>query len=151
MSRLTRAGIIGTALLLAAASAAGAQTKKDAADLGEKERTLQQTQKRLKEERAKAADARKREASLLTELEAIDKRLTDKRRQVAALDARVRRAQRSATSSATSRDSRSSGRDRKTGSASDSGPCTACRRKAARSPSCSRATIPWPSPSACAT
>ena len=36
MSRLTRAGIIGTALLLAAASAAGAQTKKDAADLGEK-------------------------------------------------------------------------------------------------------------------
>jgi len=93
MSRLTRAGIIGTALLLAAASAAGAQTKKDTADLGEKERTLQQTQKRLKEERAKAADARKREASLLTELEAIDKRLTDKRRQVAALDARVKRAQ----------------------------------------------------------
>jgi len=93
MSRLTRAGIIGTALLLAAASAAGAQTKKDAADLGEKERTLQQTQKRLKEERAKAADARKREASLLTELEAIDKRLTDKRRQVAVLDARVKRAQ----------------------------------------------------------
>ena len=93
MSRLTRAGIIGTALLLAAASAAGAQTKKDAADLSEKERTLQQTQKRLKEERAKAADARKREASLLTELEVIDKRLTDKRRQVAVLDARVKRAQ----------------------------------------------------------
>jgi len=35
----------------------------------------------------------KREASLLTELEAIDKRLTDKRRQVAVLDARVKRAQ----------------------------------------------------------
>ena len=93
MNRLTRAGIVGTALLLAAASAAGAQTKKDAADLGEKERTLQQTQKRLKEERVKAADARKREASLLTELEVIDKRLTDKRRQVAVLDARVKRAQ----------------------------------------------------------
>jgi murein hydrolase activator len=93
MSRLTRAGIIGTALLLAAASVAGAQAKKDAADLGEKERTLQQTQKRLKEERAKAADARKREASLLSELEVIDKRLTDKRHQVAALDARVKRAQ----------------------------------------------------------
>jgi len=31
MSRLTRAGIIGTVLLLAAASAAGAQTKKEAA------------------------------------------------------------------------------------------------------------------------
>src|SRR5207244_10195312 len=93
MSRLTRAGIIGTALLLAAASAAGAQTKKDAADLGEKERALQQTQKRLKEERAKAAEARKREAGILSDLEAIDRRLNDKRKQVALLDGRIRRTQ----------------------------------------------------------
>jgi len=93
VSRLARAGLIGAALLLAAASAAGAQQRKDGAELGEKERALQQTQKRLKEERAKAADARKREASLLAELDTIDRRLTDKRRQVTVLDTRVRRAQ----------------------------------------------------------
>src|SRR5262249_62387838 len=64
--------------------------KKDR-DPGAKEQALQQTQKRLKEERVKAADARKREAGLLAELEAIDRRLAEKRKQVALLDARIRR------------------------------------------------------------
>jgi septal ring factor EnvC (AmiA/AmiB activator) len=62
-------------------------------EIGEKERALQQTQRQLREERAKAAEARRREASLLSELDGIDKGLVAKRRQVAALDARVRHTQ----------------------------------------------------------
>ena len=90
--RLTLALVVAPALLLPAS--ADAQAKREtAADVGDKQRDLQQTQKRLKEERQKAADARKREASVLSELEAIDGRLTEKRKQVAALDGRMRRAQ----------------------------------------------------------
>jgi len=73
---------------------AGAQAKRESpAEIGDKQRDLQQTQKRLKEERLKAADARKREASVLSELEAIDQRLSEKRKQVAVIDGRLRRAQ----------------------------------------------------------
>lgn len=97
MSRLPRR-------LVALALAAGplllpvsgwAQHKRDpgGADLGDKQRDLQQTQKQLREERQKAADARRREAGVLSELEAIDQRLTEKRKQVAALDGRMRKAQ----------------------------------------------------------
>jgi len=91
-------GLIATAAIvlaaLAVASPAAAQ-KRDGkpADLGTTQRDLRETQKRLGEERAKAADARKREAGLLTELEAIDRRLTTKRRLVANLDDRIRKAQ----------------------------------------------------------
>src|SRR5262249_39709484 len=81
--------VLGVALPPVARHAAG--QKKDRGELGDKEQALQQTQKRLKEERAKAADARKREAGLLAELEAIDRRLAEKRKQVALLDARIRR------------------------------------------------------------
>jgi septal ring factor EnvC (AmiA/AmiB activator) len=49
--------------------------------------------RRLNEERAKAAAAKKRESGLLAELEAIDRQLGDKRKQVAALDARIKKAQ----------------------------------------------------------
>jgi septal ring factor EnvC (AmiA/AmiB activator) len=71
---------------------AGAQRSTNV-EIGEKERALQQTQKRLQEERAKAAAVRRREASLLAELEMLDKRLAARRRQVAALDRRIRVAQ----------------------------------------------------------
>jgi septal ring factor EnvC (AmiA/AmiB activator) len=67
--------------------------KREAAEIGDKQRDLQQAQKRLIEERQKAAAARKREASVLSELEGIDQRLGDKRKQVAVLDGRLRRAQ----------------------------------------------------------
>lgn len=80
-------------LVLALALPAAGQQKKDSAELGDKEHALQQTQKRLKEERAKAAEARKREAGLLAELEAIDRRLSEKRKQVALLDGRIQRSQ----------------------------------------------------------
>ena len=92
MSRAGRSVPIALLVVLAALPAAG-QTKKDNAELGDKEHALQQTQKRLREERAKAADARKREAGLLAELEAIDRRLSEKRKQVALLDGRIQRSQ----------------------------------------------------------
>ncbi len=80
-------------LVFVLAVPAAGQQKKDSGDLNDKERALQQTQKRLKEERAKAAEARKREAGILSDLEAIDRRLNDKRKQVASLDGRIRRTQ----------------------------------------------------------
>ena len=92
MTRTLRVAL-GSLLVLAATLPAVGQQKKDSADLGDKEHALQQTQKRLKEERAKAADARKREAGLLSELEAIDRRLAEKRKQVAILDGRIQRSQ----------------------------------------------------------
>jgi septal ring factor EnvC (AmiA/AmiB activator) len=96
---MTRARGLGLALLLApallapATGEAQAPRREGAADIGDRQRDLQQTQRRLKEERQKAADARKREASVLSELEAIDQRLTEKRKQVAVIDGRMRRAQ----------------------------------------------------------
>ena len=72
-------------VLLAPAALAQAPKREGAAEIGDKQRDLQQAQKRLREERQKAADARKREAGVLSELEAIDQRLTDKRKQVASL------------------------------------------------------------------
>ncbi|MBI1727796.1 MAG: hypothetical protein HYR50_11060, partial [Candidatus Rokubacteria bacterium] len=80
-------------LVLVLALPATGQQKKDGADLNEKERALQRAQKSLKEERTKAAEARKREAGILSELETIDRRLNDKRKQVALLDGRIRHTQ----------------------------------------------------------
>jgi septal ring factor EnvC (AmiA/AmiB activator) len=62
-------------------------------EIGEKEQALQQTQQQLREERVKAAEARRREASLLSDLDQIDRRLAAKRRQVAELDRKVRQTQ----------------------------------------------------------
>ena len=92
MTRLGLTAVIGL-LVLAAAAPALAQKRGGATDLGEKQRDLRETKKRLGEERAKAADARKREAGLLAGLEAIDRRLTEKRKQVMTLDGRIQKAQ----------------------------------------------------------
>jgi hypothetical protein len=92
--------------------------KRESAEIGDKQQDLQQTQKRLFEERQKAADARKREAGVLSELEGIDRRLSDKRQQVAALDGRLKRAGACARS-------------------------TSCRPRAACCRSCSRARTRW--------
>lgn len=92
MTRVCLTAVIGF-LVLAAAAPALAQKRDGATDLGQKQRDLRETQKRLGEERAKAADARKREAGFLAELEAIDRRLTGKRKQVMTLDGRIQKAQ----------------------------------------------------------
>ena len=84
--------VFGLATLLVLGLAGSARAQKPS-EIIEKERTLQQKQTQLREERARAAEARKREAGVLAELEEVEKRLGEKRRQVAALDVRVRRAQ----------------------------------------------------------
>src|SRR5262249_4707668 len=89
MKNALRGALISLAVLGVALPAAA--QKKDNAELGDKEHALQQTQKRLKEERAKASDARKRETGLRAELEGLDRRLAEKRKQVGLLDARIRR------------------------------------------------------------
>jgi murein hydrolase activator len=91
--RLAALALAVVTILLAPGAGWAQAPKRDNPDLGDKQRDLQQTQKRLKEERQKASDARKREASVLSELEAIDQRLTDKRKQVASIDGRIRKAQ----------------------------------------------------------
>lgn len=80
------------ALVLLAVFPAGAQQKKDD-PLQAEQRRLQDTQQQLKREREKAAEARRRETSVLAELEENEKRLGEKQREVARLDARVKRVQ----------------------------------------------------------
>ncbi|HKZ05317.1 MAG TPA: peptidoglycan DD-metalloendopeptidase family protein [Methylomirabilota bacterium] len=75
------------------AGSATAQPKREAAELNDSERTLREKQRRLTEERAKVAQAKKREASILAELEDTEKRIADRRRQVNVLDVRVKKAQ----------------------------------------------------------
>jgi murein hydrolase activator len=83
--------------IVAWVTAVGAQTAQSKArpsdDLKAEQRRLQETQRQLNEERAKAAEAKKRESSLLAELEAIDKTLSQKKATVAKLDTRIDRAE----------------------------------------------------------
>ena len=92
MTRVVLTAVIGLLTLTAAAPAVG-QKREKSGDLRDTQRNLHETQKRLGLERAKAAEARKREAGLLTGLEAIDRRLADKRKQVANLGVRIQKAQ----------------------------------------------------------
>ncbi len=80
-------------LVLTLLTAPAAAQKRDGSEIGDKEHALQQKQRQLREERVKAAEAKKREAGVLAELEGTEKRLRETRRQVAVLDARVKRAQ----------------------------------------------------------
>jgi septal ring factor EnvC (AmiA/AmiB activator) len=59
-------------------------------DLSSEQKKLQQTQRQLRDEREKAAEAKKREISLLAELEEIDQRLVLKRREIVRLTGRIR-------------------------------------------------------------
>ena len=83
---------LATVLALLAVVPAVAQTRRDD-PLQAEQRKLQQTQKQLKEERERAAAARARETSLLAELEEIERRLAAKQRDVARLEARIKKAQ----------------------------------------------------------
>ena len=88
------AAVVGAILC---ATVAAAQTPKPAPRGGDEikteQRRLQETQRQLNEERAKAAAAAKRETSLLAELETIDKSLLEKKGEVTRLDARVNKAE----------------------------------------------------------
>lgn len=91
MNTRRRLAIFGLGLVLLLAPAVGGAQKKD--DVGAEQRKLQQTQRELREQRAKAAEARKKESSLLAELEEIDRTLARKKADVAQLDQRIARAQ----------------------------------------------------------
>jgi len=82
-------GLLAVGLLASPASA----QRRDDQTLRQKEQSLQQTQTQLKEERAKAAEAKKRESSLLSELDAIELTLGKKRRELDALSRRILKAQ----------------------------------------------------------
>src|SRR2546428_53669 len=79
-------------VLVTSALPVGAQPKRDDPVQAE-QRKLQETQNQLKQEREKAAEARRRETSLLAEIEDTERRLAQKQRDVARLDDRIKRAQ----------------------------------------------------------
>src|SRR5207248_2617098 len=140
---LALTAVIGLLTLTAATPALG-QKRVKAPDLGEKQRDLRETQKRLGEERAKAADARKREAGLLAELETIDRRLTEKRKQVANLDARIQKARPAiAGLQAISAGSMASGQGKRRPWGAGCGRSTSSRSRAGCSRCSSPAMIPW--------
>ncbi len=78
--------------LVAAPLASGQSPKRNEDPISAEQRKLQQTERQLREERKKAAEARARESSVLAELDVIEKRLADKKREIARLDARMKRA-----------------------------------------------------------
>jgi septal ring factor EnvC (AmiA/AmiB activator) len=83
--------VLAVGLMLASVFPAFAQKKED--PIQAEQRRLRETQKQLKEEREKAADARRRESSILTELEDVDRRLAQKRREAVRLEERIRHVQ----------------------------------------------------------
>ena len=89
----TRELVVVLLTLGAVTAPAFAQSPRKEDPLQAEQRRLQQTQKQLKEEREKAAEARKREVSVLAELEDTERRLADKQRDVRQLDQRVKRTQ----------------------------------------------------------
>ena len=89
MARQLLCSLLALAFLAAPASA----QKRDDQTLRQNQQTLQQTQKQLKEERAKAAEALKRETSILSELEGIELTLEKKRRELDALGRRIVKSQ----------------------------------------------------------
>jgi murein hydrolase activator len=81
---------------LALAGQAGAQAPRASGrsdELKVEQKRLQDTQRQLSEERAKAAAAARRETSLLAELDGIDKTLSEKKTEVTRLDARIGKAE----------------------------------------------------------
>lgn len=84
-------GLFALLLVLLALPAAAQSRREDRLQV--EQRRLLETQRQLKHEREKAAEARRRESSLLAELEEIERRLADKRRELARLDRQVRRVQ----------------------------------------------------------
>jgi septal ring factor EnvC (AmiA/AmiB activator) len=80
-------------LVVLAALPAGVLAQRREDPLQAEQRRLQETQRRLKQERDKAADARRRETSILAEIEETERRLAEKQREVARLDGRIRRVQ----------------------------------------------------------
>jgi len=80
------------AAVVAGTATAQTASKKAEDSISAEQKKLQQTERQLREERQKAAEARARETSVIAEIEAIERRLADKQRDVARLDTRIKRA-----------------------------------------------------------
>ena len=84
--------VLGLAAAVITGTAAGQTAPKKADEsISAEQRKLQQTEKQLREEKQKAAEARARETSVLAELEVIEQRLADKQRDIVRLDTRIKR------------------------------------------------------------
>jgi murein hydrolase activator len=91
---MRRAGRLGVAIVLLAVSApvfAQAPRKED--PIQAEQRKLRQTEQQIRDEKRKAAEARARETSVLAELEQVEQRLADKRKEITRLDSRITRTQ----------------------------------------------------------
>ncbi len=84
---LRRGLVIGVVLSVMLAPMVARGQKKD--ELSTEQRRLRQTQHQLREERERAAEARKKEASVLAQLEEIDRTLARRRQEVADLARRL--------------------------------------------------------------
>jgi septal ring factor EnvC (AmiA/AmiB activator) len=89
---VTLAAAAAWAALVIGGAAAQTASKKAEDPISAEQRKLQQTERQLRDEKAKAADARARETSVLAELEIIERRLADKQREIVKLDTRIRKA-----------------------------------------------------------
>lgn len=87
----TALALVASLAVLASAAVSVAQRRDD--PLQAEQRRLQDTQKQLRQEREKVAEAKRRETSVLAELEQTERRLAEKQRDVARLDGRIRRVQ----------------------------------------------------------
>jgi murein hydrolase activator len=84
------AGLV--AVVVAATATAQTPSRKSEDSISAEQKKLQQTERQLREEKQKAAEARARETSVIAEIEAIERRLADKQREVGRLDSRIKRA-----------------------------------------------------------
>ncbi|PYM07000.1 MAG: hypothetical protein DMD82_06910 [Candidatus Rokuibacteriota bacterium] len=139
--------LITAIVLLLCCAGVGVAQKKD--EVTAEQRKLQETQKQLREQRERAAEARKKEVSLLADLEQIDLTLARKRSDVAHESAESRA--RSGPSAATSAGSRAGKPSSRPRSAPGSARSTRSRPRVGPSRWCSAATTPSAGRSSCAT
>jgi septal ring factor EnvC (AmiA/AmiB activator) len=85
MKAALASALMAALLATLGADHAAGQTKRGD-DLKSEQRRLQETQRQLNEERAKVAEAKKRETSILAELETIDRTLASKKAEMVRLD-----------------------------------------------------------------
>jgi murein hydrolase activator len=91
---MRRAGRLGVAIVLLAVSApVFAQPPRKEDPIQAEQRKLRQTEQQIRDEKRKAAEARARETSVLAELEQVEQRLADKRKEITRLDSRITRTQ----------------------------------------------------------
>jgi septal ring factor EnvC (AmiA/AmiB activator) len=88
-----RWAVVATLAALAVSAPVLAQSPRKEDPIQAEQRKLRQTEQQIRDEKRKAAEARARETSVLAELEQVERRLGDKRKEIARLDTRITRTQ----------------------------------------------------------